>query len=281
MISYLTVSWPLRRSTLSPAPVGQTHPHSQKALELYSKSSASFRERLGDITAENCYLYFVFSLFTVAMNLALPRVVSTIPSGGTIVTLDSIRTFFELGRGARRVVTTHEDAFFKSYPSAETVRRVMEDYTYEPTDDQTKQIIGRLAAITDQLHPPTPDEGSPAFQPPRPARDMYRFMVRLLGIYHVEDEKGTIKGLYLSAANRAGDDFVFALNRLDPLALLLLMHWGVLMERHSDVFWWTRSVGKDLMEEILPFIQQSALVSLPLVREHITWLRHEAGLGST
>lgn len=251
----------------------------QVALELCSRSSVSYREGLARVTEENCLPYVVYSLFTVVINLVLPR---QIPSalGRPVSSMDSIKTLFELARGAKLVASLHGEELDKRYVSTGLVRRALQESASAPVEGEAKQIIARLEAINDQLHAQTPQDSLEAYNTSRPTHDMYRSVIGLLRIYHVEDEKGIIQGLCLTAFNQVGDDFKLALNESEPFALLLLMHWAVLMHRHNKKFWWTRLVGKDLVEEIMPFIQQSELVCLPTVVKHLDWIQSESNLYS-
>lgn len=73
----------------------------------------------------------------------------------------------------------------------------------------------------------------------------------------------------------AGEEFVEALKKGNSVALLALMHWGVLVERRSKGFWWAQAVGRNLVDEITDLLVADEDLTLA---SYIAWARPEVGL---
>ncbi|KAJ5975095.1 hypothetical protein N7481_008802 [Penicillium waksmanii] len=58
------------------------------------------------------------------------------------------------------------------------------------------------------------------------------------------------RGYALGWLNMAGEEYVRALKGNDNVALLILMMWGVLVERLGNDVWWAQEFGNSLVDEI-------------------------------
>lgn len=65
------------------------------------------------------------------------------------------------------------------------------------------------------------------------------------------------------------------------MALLILIHWAVLLESLNDL-WWAKNAGKRLVEDVVVVLEKVAFSSgarrLPGWAEAVGWARWEAGV---
>ena len=80
----------------------------------------------------------------------------------------------------------------------------------------------------------------------------------------------------------AGQDFLAKLKDGEPMALLILLHWGVLLETLSEL-WWAKNAGKRLVEDVAVLLEKVAYSSSsgcgPKWADAVGWARWEAGIG--
>lgn len=91
------------------------------------------------------------------------------------------------------------------------------------------------------------------------------------------------RGRVLAWLAMAGPDFVTKLKEEEPMALLILIHWAVLLESLKDL-WWAKNAGKRLMEDVVAVLEKVAFSSgarrWPGWAEAVGWARWEAGVGA-
>ena len=87
---------------------------------------------------------------------------------------------------------------------------------------------------------------------------------------------GGSKGRILAWLAMAGQDFMTNLKEYEPMALLILLHWAVLLMNLSDL-WWARNAGKRLVEDVAVALEKVAFESgpscLPKWVEAVRWAR--------
>jgi hypothetical protein len=146
--------------------------------------------------------------------------------------------------------------------------------------DATKRMseVSRVARL-----PPTgdPDVDGPDGAGPL-AIDVfsYRVAVGHLRYAFAEDR---IKGYCLSVASGAhvaGPEFGQGLRQREPVAMFVVLYWGVLMHWQSldQMLWWIGSSGREMVREASELLVTSHIYDLEDVREGIAWARRQVGL---
>jgi hypothetical protein len=109
---------------------------------------------------------------------------------------------------------------------------------------------------------------------------MYRKAIAQLKYCFAEDARDLIKGYCLSMIPVAGPEFAVAMRNLDPLALFIVMYFGVLLDRmaRDPMAWWISSMGKDLVKRASEILQQSPIAQIPDGRGGISWTRQQVDL---
>ncbi|EHA52618.1 hypothetical protein MGG_04933 [Pyricularia oryzae 70-15] len=117
-------------------------------------------------------------------------------------------------------------------------------------------------------------------------RDMYMNEVFYLRYCFAETQRAAYKFSGMGWPCMGGHEFTRDLARREPLALLLLAFWGVLIGRESNSTWWTGSIGADLVAEIseaLVLLEMrgqlgDGFARMPEWRSSVSWTRTQIGL---
>ena len=250
-------------------------PYLRVGLESYYRSSAMFRQQLANMTPEDCHLFFSYAVFTVAVHALMSQHGFGGKDSEPVSALETIKTMFNLSRGAHMISSTFLEAFSEQKPYVETLRGTLQVRPVFLRDEEAEAIL-LLHAVNDHVNSPELEVNStPGASTWRSTHAMYDNAIQLLQVYYAHDYEGNVKGMWLSAATHMGGDFAAAMERSEPMAMLLLMHWGVLLERSSPHFWWAKSVGKTLVEQLSTLVQASVLASLPNVLQHVNWVKRQ------
>ncbi|KAL8344411.1 hypothetical protein RB601_004783 [Gaeumannomyces tritici] len=136
--------------------------------------------------------------------------------------------------------------------------------------------------------------GGPAARRRSPAevrRDMYKNTVFYLRMGFADAHRGAYKFSGIGFPMLGRHEFAAAVARREPLALLLVAYWGVLMGHENNAAWWTGragrwSIGRDLVAEIseaLVLLEMrgrlgDGFAAMPEWRASISWARTQTGL---
>ncbi|KAF2971769.1 hypothetical protein GQX73_g1816 [Xylaria multiplex] len=102
--------------------------------------------------------------------------------------------------------------------------------------------------------------------------------IGLLQNCFAEEQRAILRGFCFVFPGGAGPDFAAAVKAFDPMALLILMHWAVLIERAGNEFWWAKELGKRLAigiwkaMQLLPPRSRSPILLTPEWGESISWV---------
>ena len=79
----------------------------------------------------------------------------------------------------------------------------------------------------------------------------------------------------LAWLNFAGKEYVTATENADAIALLVLMHWGLLAEKTGGAVWWAQSLDKNIVLELTGAL---AAETDPLFRASVSWMQAQVSL---
>ncbi|EMR68573.1 putative c6 transcription factor protein [Eutypa lata UCREL1] len=274
------------------------------ALEYYNRGSASFRELLTDIPPDIYHLMFIFASAAAVMVLGLPQSTggNGSGSGGVQTALERIITLADLFHGTLLIVHAGWDKIVDAYVPLRAALSTKVDKpdlldTSQPVDrnelpfrfasldlldDDIRPVLARLDAVNDKVHA-TPRKGEPELSAAQEeersaAHDMYRLSIFWLKEGFAEQKMDVVKGYCLSFFILAGQEFAAAAKSSQPLALFILMHWAVQLDKLGEEAWWARTVGRQLVHEVSEFLAVSPLSSMPETRDNVAWARRLVGL---
>ncbi|KAI0601032.1 hypothetical protein F4775DRAFT_477708 [Biscogniauxia sp. FL1348] len=195
-----------------------------------------------------------------------------------------LQTFFSLGEAPADLIDPDSRAaldrlaaicerYFAGAADADATMAAdatLTDTTATPTDNATTETTTTTSPATILLLLPpsssssstaaasvTPSETPTALlttEPPTapaPTPHPYTQALSFLERCFAEDARGVFGGFCCAFPSGCGGGFAAAIRGNpgpDPLALLILMHWAVLLDRLGPEYWWARDLGRRLVE---------------------------------
>ncbi|KAF5023452.1 hypothetical protein F66182_4497 [Fusarium sp. NRRL 66182] len=252
--------------------------YAKLALEYYDKASRSFRAQLENVTSENAQKMFMFSFLAVSVNMALGQCSAF--EGLDQGILERMVTLWELLMGNASLADRHFEALISGALSRSTEALMLrtQQQTETPTSlsKETEIALERLSTIVHKA-----SEVSPSDEANMRIRS-YRASVSAIQTCFEQDSRDVLKGMPIAFPALAGRDFGILLKGSDPVALLLMMHWGVQLHTLGKLAWWVGTFGKKMVDEVSRLLwppePESDVMLMPEWRDGIIWARMEVEL---
>ncbi|KAI1434267.1 hypothetical protein GGR50DRAFT_419014 [Xylaria sp. CBS 124048] len=295
LLNGIFVAAALHRSTT--VAKGEARGYFNIAMELYDRASRSFRTHLRKMDPATHHLLYIFSSMAAFINIAFSQ--CNFSEGGELNTLSTVAVAFDLLNGSINIA----QADFQRLLDSPVPVRAYFKYGLAPAVSlyhETRAAIYRLKSLNELYHhsshyqaatpalsdhlsiassPPSSD-GSSTTAVPTP----WNTAIALLHLCFAEEQRGVMRGFCFLFPGSAGPDFTAALKTSDPMALLILMHWTVLIERTSGEYWWAEKLGRRLavgcwkaMQLSLRTSRSPALIT-PEWGESVAWVCAQLGL---
>ena len=219
-----------------------------QAVKYHSAALASFREQLPFTNNQNHEAMLCFSLMLMVMAIASAQVLSNSSREEPVSMIESTITHFELIRGAEAVVALNPE-WMTGNPYVQKMT-LWDDMPRHPLEPQIEEAIKKLSELNDRRIKSSAFDSNE-----RRVQQIAYWEACKTGISMLQDCFSKCVGLpYLGYAlgwpNLSGAEYIQAIKDRDRVALLLLMHWGVLMETIGQHVWWAQRYGVLLGEEI-------------------------------
>ncbi|KAI3321086.1 hypothetical protein HD806DRAFT_212392 [Xylariaceae sp. AK1471] len=261
------------------------------AMELYDRASRSFRTHLGKMNPASHHVLYIYSSMTAFINIAFSQI--TFSKGNELNTLSTAVVAFDLLNGSVNIAQTD---FQRLLDSPVPIRAYL-NYGFASAvalNPETQTALARLDNLNElyyssqyQSTTPVPvdelgivdaplsDTGSIApLTPVTPFKGVVKFLQRCFA----EEQRGVLRGFCFVFPGGAGLDFTAAIRASDPMALLILMHWTVLIYHAESEFWWAKDLGQRLaigiwraMQLFAPTSPSPALLT-PEWSESLSWV---------
>jgi len=254
------------------------------SLQYMTEASADHRRQLTNITKDNLWLLSDFSGMLAMFHFALPS-----SYGGKAdeaqTALGRTTTFFELIIAAFKLnainwtwsleAPTSAPAILANYPTDFTLMDAIPPEVNAATKHMS--YLSRLVRLPPTGNPEL-DEGG--LGPYAAAMFSYRTAI---GQTRYSFAEHRIRGYCVSvasAAHAAGPEFFHGLQTREPVAMFVIMYWGVLMhlQAYDDTIWWIAGSGKELVREVSEMLAASPLIEFQDARDGIAWTRQQVGL---
>ncbi|KAI1031033.1 hypothetical protein LB504_000267 [Fusarium proliferatum] len=258
--------------------------YAKLAVEYYDKASRSFRAQLENVNSENAQKIFMFSFLAVAVNMALGQcsAFEELHEG----VLERMVTLWELLMGNASIANQHFDALISGALSRSTealmLRTQLQTETPTSLSKETEEALESLSTIINKACE-TPSGSAANDQSEASVRiNSYRTSFSAIQTCFVQDSKDVFKGMAIGFPALAGRDFGLALKSSDPVALLLMVFWGVQLDTLGKIAWWVGTFGKKMVDEVSEMLWEPdpefEVMNMSEWRECITWARTEVGL---
>jgi Fungal specific transcription factor domain len=227
--------------------------YASSALEYQNRAFGSFREALGNLTKDNCHAVFAFSVIAMMSAIISTRFAEDRNQKDPF---ESILLIFELLEGIRLVSKSGRE-WLEPGPFGPVF-----DLWFRPISSTTcynvELALNELGALNESMRPMRREEQQATLD---------------AAIAHLETCFSKGKDMILIWLAMAGKEFMSELKRGDSIAMLIFLHWGVLLDRLRDE-WWVEDSGKRLVETL-----SKTLLALGEVWDSRTiWARHQVGL---
>ena len=262
----------------SPSSSSSSYTHSpfrshylRAALEYGTLASASFRSQVHTVTPSNIDLVTYFSSMASIVSFVAPPV----PNEPIPTALERITALVDTLLASARISMLQVQWLLDSPCPARAIARgySVNLSLMEGLDPSTKIAIELLTSVCKQVYLP---DG-------RAAKDVFAYNVAVGQTKYsfAEEQVGRMQKYYATLFPIAGDEFAAALKAREPMALFVIMYWGVLVENAAHREWgaWTvGETGKQLVEDISEILLASQFSEIPGVCEGIAWTRCQVGL---
>ncbi|KAG5755468.1 hypothetical protein H9Q70_001961 [Fusarium xylarioides] len=261
--------------------------YAKLAVEYYDKASRSFRAELENVNSDNAQKIFMFSFLAVAVNMALGQcsAFEELHEG----VLERMVTLWELLMGNAPIANQHFDALISGALSRSTealmLRTQLQTETPTSLSKETEEALGSLSTIINKACE-TPSGSTPNDQSEASVRiSSYRTSFSAIQTCFVQDSKDVFKGMAIGFPALAGREFGLALKSSEPVALLLMVFWGVQLDTLGKIAWWVGTFGKKMVDEVSEMLWEPdpefEIMNMSEWRECIAWARAEVGLTPT
>ncbi|KAB8256320.1 hypothetical protein BDV32DRAFT_97268 [Aspergillus pseudonomiae] len=229
------------------------------ALEYHNQGLAPFRHAIASLTPLNCDAVFAHSVITIMICIYLPRLPGS--RGESSSMIENLIFVFELLKGVAKIFSITrswlENNLFVS-------KNGFFGKSDAPLDAGAEAALTRLADLNDTLLSSIePDQHSII-------KDAISHLHRSFARYAHEQDAASVLS-WLACVDK---EFVHVVCRRQPLALLVLMHWGVLLAKLDGKTWWARNSGSALVSEILVALQAGDA----RWEEAVLWPKQKLGL---
>jgi len=206
------------------------------ALQFHNLTFAPYRFAVDHINPMNCEAVLAQSIITTVIGIALPR--ASAARGETSSITENIVVVFELLQGVKKIHRIGE-----SWIKLELFARRRNYWDTEEVglDSETQAALERLGNLNDEtLASIDPDQ-----------HQINKDAIVYLRHFSIRVINSVDAANVLAWLAMVDKEFVDNVRRRQPLALLILMHWGVLLGELDGQHWWARDSGRALVSELL------------------------------
>ena len=263
------------------AEAGSADEYIDIALRYQNVTASELREKLSVTDLSTCSqedhraLWAVSSILMV-LALALPRY--CLQETEKYSMLDHMLTYLEFLKGLVVVVWSglkalEDEPLLSKYATWEQLKS-------KPLTAPAQSAIDRLVQLNEENYGATSVKRRvPEVEAITLHAACRTAIFYLEGCYAKCSESDT-RAYALAWLLQAGADFVSAIKAREPLALLILCHWGAHVETSAYGIWWAKRVGYHLVHEISTAVAQDVPMDNELMMEGLKWVREQVGLES-
>ncbi|KAK2748883.1 hypothetical protein FQN55_004025 [Onygenales sp. PD_40] len=232
------------------------------ALEYQSRSLTPFRHAINNVTPSNCDVVFAYSVITIISGIALPQLAASRKEGPDMI--ENIFVLFELLQGTLQIAELAQPWLEGNlFPS---MRNFWAPTSPSPPDSEVEGALNRLFSLNDE------NAASAGADHHRMVKDAIILLQRCFNRYTCTRDTPSVI-TWLATIDKG---FVDSLRAHDPLSLLVLMYWGVLLAELDDVAWWAAGSGAMLISQVLGIMRAD---NVPMNAAWM-WPVHRVGLES-
>lgn len=218
------------------------------AIEYQVLALANFRAQLASHTCKNQRAPICFSLMLMVLAFASVRFGQNSSCDKEESIVKTAIAHFELVRGAVRVAENFEDRLSEN----EFVQKLtpFQDLPIAALDSPIAEIMIKLSEVNDRRIVETAQEIQERRAQQIAFWEACKKALLLLQECFQRCVGPVYRGYALGWLNMAGEGYIQALKTKDHISLLILMFWGVLVERLGHDVWWAQEFGISLVDKL-------------------------------
>lgn len=218
------------------------------AIEYQVLALADFRAQLGSHPCEDQRAAICFSLMLMVLAFASVRFGQNRSYDKEESIVNTAIAHFELVRGAVRVAESDEDRISQN----EYVQKLtsFQDLPFAALDPSIAEIMIKLSEVNDRRIVESAQEIQERRAQQIALWEACKKALLLLQECFQRCVGPVYRGYALGWLNMAGERYIQALKTKDHVSLLILMFWGVLVERLGHDVWWAQEFGISLVDKL-------------------------------
>lgn len=218
------------------------------AIEYHALALGSFRSYVPRIDSDSHEAAFACSLILMILALASAQFASNPGMGKPHDMVQNAIVHFEMLRGCVPILDINAD-YLMSNPQIQKLVP-FEDLPRTMIDGQTRTALGHLSDFNDKKIVAARDRSGEYNINSISHWEICKKAISMLTDCFEKCVDDVSRGYALGWLNIAGEDYIKALKDDDNAALLILMFWGVLIDKLGHQVWWADKFGRLLVTEI-------------------------------
>lgn len=218
------------------------------AVEYHGLAISRFRSQLPLIDSNSHEAALCMSLMLIVLAFASAQAAPSSARGDRGSMVQSVITHFELVRGCNPVLQS-EEGYAAKNPYLRRVKR-FEDLTAIALDPRVKEAFTKLGDLNDKRITSSVRDSDERRMQQVAYWEACKKALALLRECYEKCVDDVSQGHALGWLNMAGEEYVKAVKEEDSIALLMLMYWGVLLDKMGQQVWWAQHFGSMLVNEI-------------------------------
>lgn len=232
------------------------------ALEYQDSAISGFQAQLNVIAQDNHEAILYFSILLTTLTMASAQFVKA--NGGLASKVQNSLELHALARGINLVMKNNKacltNPLFRKIKPIHQLPRT-------PLDTNTERAIDRLNTLNENRTAQSLSEHGES-QYAKGCKNALYWLRECFETCLRRDNRSYA----LPWISFGGEDYVAAIKEGDRLALIILMHWGVLLQPLGHYHWWARDYGINLVDEIAKELPNDVDT---MTREAIIWPQEE------
>ncbi|XDG05983.1 hypothetical protein ABKA04_005598 [Annulohypoxylon sp. FPYF3050] len=200
---------------------------------------------------DNAHVLYMFSAIAIAVHLSIPQRASTLDL--LVVALDLVNGSTSIGMMGMPWLLN------SALPLRLFVSRM--GASKDLIDPDSKAALARLRAINDLRNQVTASSVSSEIETDKIVEmrdhELYEMAIAGLETCYAEEARGLLKGFGTAFPGLAGKPFTALISKSDPFALLIILHWTVLLGRMDQGIWWAARIAERLAVEVSDLLKMS------------------------
>jgi len=229
------------------------------ALEYQNLAITAFRVQDSRNSSEISQSMCAFSILNLVLAVAFPSYLDR--STGKSSIFDNLTTLFELLQGTNSIISSARTSLLNG-PFGNFVRQ-SSHMQAEDLSPSTKQAFEKLRILRDEEYSALSVSASSTLDAANMYESTSKAIEKLEVCFGLRTGNKLVVCFRWFATLDAG--FVKRIGNLDPLALLITMHWAILLADIGREKWWARSSGKALVAEISGILSSQKQEWLPIM----------------